>query len=180
MFIVVLILDQCINICALRHVLFQDLQRVNVAFMNFNILFVILIFGVICLEFFLLSQVLSSISSNIFWQCSAFAARFKIRKSVTDKTFKFPDVVGYLPSIAILCCVGNLTLNTDQSVRLDVQLTYNNLIFKPLTGATLSTVEGQESLPRPEEERITQAEKNKKMQDQLKVRKILTFTSGFV
>ncbi len=36
----------------------------------------------------------------------------------------------------------------------------------------LSTVEGQENLPRPEEERITQAEKNKKMQDQLKVRQI--------
>ena len=38
-----------------------------------------------------------------------------------------------------------------------------------LSGATLSTIEGQENLPRPEEERITQAEKNKKMQDQLKV-----------
>ncbi len=35
-------------------------------------------------------------------------------------------------------------------------------------------MEGQEDLPRPEEERITQAEKNKKMQDQLKVGTKLT------
>ena len=45
------------------------------------------------------------------------------------------------------------------------------LINRLLPGATLSTIEGQENLPRPEEERITQAEKNKKMQDQLKVSK---------
>lgn len=42
-----------------------------------------------------------------------------------------------------------------------------------ISGATLSTMEGQENLPRPEEERLTEAEKNKKMQDQLKVSKSL-------
>ncbi len=39
-----------------------------------------------------------------------------------------------------------------------------------ISGAsTLQVVEDAENLPRPEEDRITQAEKNKKMQEQLKV-----------
>lgn len=37
------------------------------------------------------------------------------------------------------------------------------------SGHELYVSEDQENLPRPEEERITQAEKNKRMQEQLKV-----------
>ena len=46
-----------------------------------------------------------------------------------------------------------------------------------LAGHEMEVYENQEELPRPEEERITQAEKNKRMQEQLKVKTAICFNS---